>query len=121
MGGTLALREVLPLDVAKELAMTAKVITGNEALSLGLLTNVSETPLEAAIELAEEISIYSPDSVAACKKLYNKSWLSSAGMALARESIYQIKVFLGKNYKIKTFNQTHDKTEQREFKSRKNW
>ncbi|MCO4797579.1 MAG: crotonase/enoyl-CoA hydratase family protein [Colwelliaceae bacterium] len=121
MGGTLALREVLPLDVAKELAMTAKVITGKEALSMGLLTKVSENPLETAIELAEEISVYSPDSVAACKKLYNKSWWSSAGMALARESIYQIKVFLSKNYKIKSYNELHDKSEHKEFKPRKNW
>ncbi len=121
MGGTLALREVLPLDVAKELAMTAKVITGKEALSIGLLTKVSENPLETAIELAEEISVYSPDSVAACKKLYNKSWWSSAGMALARESIYQIKVFLSKNYKIKSYNELHEKSEHKEFKPRKNW
>ncbi|MDG1753045.1 MAG: enoyl-CoA hydratase-related protein, partial [Thalassotalea sp.] len=130
MGGTLALREVLPLDVAKELAMTAKIISGEEALSLGLLTKVAENPVEKAIEFAEEISQYSPDSVAACKKLYNKSWWGSAGMALARESIYQIKVFLGKNYKIKSHNQFYDQakngqsddeSKKKPFKPRVKW
>jgi enoyl-CoA hydratase/carnithine racemase len=125
MGGTLALRELLPLDVAKELAMTAKIISGKEALSLGLLTKVANNPLEKAMELADEISQYSPDSVAACKKLYNKSWWGSAGLTLARESLYQIKVFLGKNYKIKTYNhsnsQSSDKPRTKAFKPRMKW
>lgn len=130
MGGTLALREVLPLDVAKELAMTAKVISGEEALSLGLLTKIAENPVEKAIEFAEELSQYSPDSIAACKKLYNRSWWGSAGMALARESIYQIKVFLGKNYKIKSYNEfqnqsknslSHEKSKNKPFKPRMKW
>jgi enoyl-CoA hydratase/carnithine racemase len=121
MGGTLTLREVLPLDIAKELAMTAKVISGEKALSLGLLTKIAVNPVEKALELANELSQYSPDSVAACKKLYNKSWWGSAGLALARESIYQIKVFLGKNYKIKSYNQTHDEGKKKLFKPRMNW
>lgn len=130
MGGTLALREVLPLDVAKELAMTAKIISGEEALSLGLLTKVSENPVAKAIEFANELAQYSPDSVAACKKLYNRSWWSSAGMALARESIYQIKVFLGKNYKIKSYNELNkqsnknkpdEQSKEKSFKPRMKW
>lgn len=121
MGGTLALRELLPLDVAKELAMTAKVISGNDALKLGLLTKVANDPLQQAKQLAEEITKYSPDSVAACKKLYNKSWWSTNAAALARETLYQIKILLGKNYKIKSYNQTHEQGKQKSFKPRMKW
>lgn len=121
MGGTLALRELVPLDVAKELAMTAKIISGEEALSLGLLTKVSKDPMQAAIKLANEIATFSPDSVSACKKLYNKSWWSSTGAVIARETIYQIKILTGKNYKIKSYNHTHDEAKQKPFKPRMKW
>lgn len=121
MGGTLALREVLRLDVAKELAMTAKVLSGEQALQLGLITQIADDPLAQANVMAKELSIQSPDAVAACKKLYNKSWWSSSGMALARETLYQIKIILGKNYRIKGYNQTHEKSEHKSFLPRMKW
>lgn len=121
MGGTLALREVLRLDVAKELAMTAKVLTGEQALALGLITKIADEPLAQAKIMAQQLSMQSPDAVAACKKLYNKSWWSSSGMALARETLYQIKIILGKNYRIKGYNQTHDKTAHKPFLPRMKW
>jgi len=121
MGGTLALRELCRMDVAKELAMTAKFIDGKQAQNLGVVTHVSENPLEKALELANEIGQQSPDTVAAVKKLYNKSWFSSSGAALMRESYYQLKIILGKNSKIKSFNQTHKTDEQKKFIQRKKW
>jgi len=121
MGGTLALKELIRLDVAKELAMTGKVITGEQALSYGLVTHLADTPYEKALELAETIKQHSPDAIAATKKLYNKSWWSKPGFALARESFYQIKILLGKNSKIKAYNQTHPDEAPKEFIKRKNW
>ena len=121
MGGLLTLREHCRMDVAKELTMTSKLIDGHQAQAAGLVTHVSKDPLEKAQALADEICIQSPDSVAAVKKLYNKSWLSSSGAALMRESFYQIKIMLGKNSKIKTYNQTHDSSEHKKFINRKNW
>jgi len=121
MGGTLALKELTKLDKAKELAMTGEVINSIQALSYGLVTHVEENPYDRAVELAELISKQSPDAVAATKKLYNKSWWSNPGLALARESFYQIKILLGKNMKIKTYNQTHQNKFQKEFTDRKHW
>lgn len=121
MGGTLALKELIKLDVAKELAMTGKVINGEQAHSHGMVTHVDEKPYERAVELAEAISMHSPDAVAATKTLYNKSWWSKPGFALARESFYQIRILLGKNYRIKTYNQTNPEKEPRKFIKRKNW
>ncbi|WP_448567739.1 crotonase/enoyl-CoA hydratase family protein [Thalassotalea ganghwensis] len=107
MGGTLALRERLTLPVAKELAMTARIISACDAKALGLIDNVSEQPQAMVDELLNTLLQQSPDSVAATKCLYNRSWWSSIGLTLLRESYYQILVLLGKNQKIKTHNQRH--------------
>lgn len=121
MGGTLALKELIKLDVAKELAMTGEVISGEQALSYGLITHLDENPHAKAVELAQRICKQSPDAVSATKKLYNKSWWSKPGFALARESYYQIRILLGKNSKIKAYNQTHSEEKTREFVKRQKW
>ncbi|PKI13778.1 crotonase/enoyl-CoA hydratase family protein [Colwellia sp. 12G3] len=121
MGGTLALKELLRLDIAKELAMTGDVVNGDKALKYGLVTHIDAEPYERALKLAETICQQSPDSIAATKKLYNKSWWSKPGFALARESYYQVKILLGKNRAIKTYNQTHPNDKAREFTNRQNW
>lgn len=119
MGGTLGLRELVSQDVAKELAMTAKNVSGEEAKTIGLVTHLADDPVKAAFEMAETIKKQNPDAVAAVKKLYNKSWWSSQGMVLARESWYQVCVLMSKNYRIKGYNQVNEK--QREFLPRKKW
>jgi len=121
MGGTVALRNNIKLDVAKELAMTAAVLDGEQAMQLGLITHVAASPLVKAQQLAELIKKQSPDSVAATKKLYNKSWAGGNAMMLLRESYYQIKILLGKNQKIKTYNQLHQEQDAKPFKIRKKW
>jgi len=121
MGGTLALRTHLNQDVAKKLAMTAEEFTGEQALALGLVTELDDQPLAKAWQLAEQICRQSPDAVSAVKRLYNKSWWSGPGAALARESAYQLRILAGKNQKIKTFNQTHEQDAQKEFAARGHW
>ena len=61
------------LDVAKELAFTGRVFSGAEAVELGVATHVSDTPLEAALELAREIASKSPDALRASKRLFNET------------------------------------------------
>jgi enoyl-CoA hydratase/carnithine racemase len=100
MGGTLALRELMPRDQAMLLAMTAEVLNAGRALSLGLLTAVSEDANADAERLARELLQRSPDALRAVKKLYRKSWQASEGMALWRETGYQVQVMAGKNQKI---------------------
>jgi enoyl-CoA hydratase/carnithine racemase len=120
MGGTLAFREKISLAAVKELAMTAKVISGIEAHRLGLVSHIDNEPEKTAQSLIASFISQSPDSIAGCKKLYNKSWWSSAGMALFRESWYQLKVIIGHNSRIKRYNQLNaDKT--KEFVSRSRW
>ena len=92
MGGTLALRELLGRDQSMLLAMTAEEISGERALELGLVTALSADPLTAAEDLARQLAGRPPAAVQAVKRLYRRSWVGSAGAALARESAYQVKI-----------------------------
>ena len=73
MAGTQTLRNLVRLDVAKELTFSGRVISGSEAYELGLATRLSDHPLEDALELAREIAAKSPDAIRAGKKLLNAS------------------------------------------------
>ncbi len=83
------LRDLLPLDVAKELTFTGRVLTGTEAQALGLVTHVAEDPLAAAMALAKEIADKSPDAVRAGKKLLEESWRADPATGLALEASIQ--------------------------------
>jgi enoyl-CoA hydratase/carnithine racemase len=108
MGGTLALRELISMDHAMWLAMTADEFSGERAEQLGLVTALSEDPVNAALETAARLVERSPDALAAVKRLYRKSWSGSAGSALARETAYQIRILAGRNQGIAVRRQLGD-------------
>ena len=83
------LRDVVPLDVAKELTFTGRILSGTEAKELGLVTHVSDDPLSAAMTVAEEIAGRSPDAVRAGKKLFEDSWHADARTGLELEAALQ--------------------------------
>lgn len=89
MGGTVLLRDLVPLDVARELTMTARVVSGAEAHRLGLVTHVGDEPLEAALALADEIAAQPRAAVAAAKFLLQSAWPRSERAALAAERRWQ--------------------------------
>jgi enoyl-CoA hydratase/carnithine racemase len=69
MTGTYTLGRLVRPDVAKELAMTGRIIDGEEAVRLGLATRTSTEPLADALAFARTIAGVSPDSVRAVKRL----------------------------------------------------
>ena len=83
--------------VATRLVPTIRVVSGSEAVSLGLATHVSDTPREAAYELAREIAGRSPSAVRAAKQLLNQADLVSPGEGLALEAELQQGLIGGKN------------------------
>jgi len=89
MSGTQTLRDLLRLDVAKELAFTGRIIEAKEAADLGLITRVCFNPLEEAQALAKEIAGKSPTAVAACKQLFETAWHSTAEEGLKLEEKLQ--------------------------------
>lgn len=100
MSGTVTLRELLPMDVAKRLTMTGETFDGLRALELGLITDLAEDPVAAATELAEQIATRSPDSVAATKRMFQRVWHLAPWRAFRWESLFQLRLLLGANHKI---------------------
>ncbi len=87
MSGTQTLRDLVGLDVAKELTWTGRQVDAAEALRLGLVTRVCDDPLAAALETAKAIAGRSPHAIRAGKKLLNEAWHGSdeAGLELEAE------------------------------------
>lgn len=100
MGGMLLLRELLPADIAKELVMTGRIISGEEAKALGLVTHLGDDPLALARELLAEMAGRSPDSVAAGKFLVQDAWPADDGLALAAERRWQRRIMGFRNQRI---------------------
>ncbi len=100
MGGITLLRELVRIDVAKELAMTGRVLSGTEAHALGLVTHVSADPMAHARALAAEIVARSPDAVAAAKLALQEAWLGSEDDALSSERRWQRRLIGFKNQRI---------------------
>jgi enoyl-CoA hydratase/carnithine racemase len=78
MTATVTLRELVRLDIAKELTMTGRVVSAQEAVEYGLVTRVAEDPLEEAQKMAEKIVQQSPDAIAWTKKMYQKTWVAAS-------------------------------------------
>ena len=89
MSGTQTLRRLTRLDVAKELTYTGRVVSGTEAVALGLATRAVETPREAALELARDIAARSPDAVRAAKRLLDASGVVGLAEGLRLEEELQ--------------------------------
>ncbi|MEV5831179.1 crotonase/enoyl-CoA hydratase family protein [Spirillospora sp. NPDC052242] len=73
MTGTAALIRLVGEDVAKELTFTGRMITGTDAVRIGLATRTADDPHAAATALAREIAGNSPDAVRAAKRLLNRA------------------------------------------------
>jgi enoyl-CoA hydratase/carnithine racemase len=73
MIGTAMLPKLVGLDVAKELTFTGRMVSGEEAVRLGLATRVADDPRAAAMELAAELVTKSPDALREGKRLLNLS------------------------------------------------
>ncbi len=83
------LRDLVPLDVAKELTFTGRILSGVEAQKLGLVTRVEEDPHAAAMSLAREIAGKSPDAIRGAKRLFETSWHAGEREGLELEASIQ--------------------------------
>ena len=91
------LLDLVPLDVAKELTFTARIVDGKEAVLLGLATRVTEDPLGDAQRAAEAIVLRSPDAVRAAKHLLDRAGELSVADAFLLETKLQVDLLGGSN------------------------
>jgi len=90
MSLTQTLRDLVPMDVAKELTFTGRIMSGEEAKGYGLATRVAEQPYEAAMELAREIANKSPQAIRAGKELFETTWHADEKTGLELEEKLQV-------------------------------
>jgi enoyl-CoA hydratase len=112
MGATYLLREVVGASAASLLLLTGRVIESNEALRIGLISQISDAPLETAFEISKEIESCGP---LATKQLLLSLREPSSNLkdALAREAKAQ-----GVNYGSSEFLEGVNATKE---KRRANW
>lgn len=99
MGLTRSLKGLIGVDLAKELTLTARVFDGNYAKEIGLVTHLSDSPLERAHEIASEMLQRSPDALTAAKRVLD-AMEHQPEKSLRLEKIWQLKLLLGKNSKL---------------------
>jgi enoyl-CoA hydratase/carnithine racemase len=108
MTGTQTLRHLVRLDVAKELTFTGRIVSGEEASQLGLVTRLSEQPHDVAMEMAGEIASKSPNAIRVAKQLLNEAVYSTLGEGLRREEVAQ-RSLMGKPNQVEAVRSNMEK------------
>ncbi len=86
MTGIQQLVRVAGLDVVKELAFTGRILSGTEAVRLGLATHESDDPRADAWDLARELCTKNPDALRGMKTLCNAAGSRALTESLTEES-----------------------------------
>ncbi len=97
MSASKTLLSLVSLDVAKELTFTGRIVSGEEALKLGLATRLADDPVEAALETARTIASKSPHAIRAGKRLFNEAPALGVREAFELESALQVPLLGSKN------------------------
>jgi enoyl-CoA hydratase/carnithine racemase len=100
MTGSVTLRELVGMDVAKRLTMTAEIVDGQQALAYGLVTGVADDPAKEAEALVGQLLARSPDAVALTKKLFHSTWTQSPRRAFWTETWLQARLMRSANHRI---------------------
>ena len=90
-GGIALLRGLVRDDVARDIVLTGRRMSGVEAAGVGLVTRLSDDPRAEALTLARQIAASSPDAVRAAKRLLNlPSGTSPRDLMLAESAEQQV-------------------------------
>ncbi len=71
MGGMVLVNELVRPDIARELCYTGRILSGQEAIDIGLATRIAANPREEALAQAQAIAGKSPHAVRAMKRMLN--------------------------------------------------
>ncbi|MBT8342879.1 MAG: crotonase/enoyl-CoA hydratase family protein [Desulfatitalea sp.] len=108
MSITQTLRDLVRIDVAKELTFTARFVEAREAIQIGLVTRVCDNPHAEAHRLAAEIAAKNPHAISAAKQLLDATWHSPSGEGLALEDTLQ-RTLIGSPNQVEAVNANFEK------------
>jgi enoyl-CoA hydratase/carnithine racemase len=94
MTGTQLLPELVGRDVAKELTFTGRIVSGEEAVRIGLATRAERDPLTAALAMARQIAGHSPHAIRAAKRLLDLAGRCDLAAGFAAEQ-KEIRALIG--------------------------
>jgi enoyl-CoA hydratase/carnithine racemase len=97
VGITQTLRNIVPLDVAKELTFTGRILDSEQTKALGLVTHIAEDPHAQAMDLAREIASKSPDAIRSGKQLFEETWHADERTGLELETKLQVELIGSEN------------------------
>ncbi len=97
MSTSQTLRDLVRVDVAKELTFTGRVVESEEALNLGLVTSVNDNPHQAAMAMAKQIARRNPNAITYGKYLFDTTWHGDEYEGLKAEERLQAKVIKSPN------------------------
>lgn len=86
MTGVQRLVRHVGLDVAKELAYTGRMVSGSEAVELGIASHLSDDPHRDAMALATEIASKNPHAIRGMKALFEAAGTRPMVESLIEES-----------------------------------
>ena len=89
MGSTPLLPHLVRRDVIKELTFTGRIFMSDEAKELGIVTQIHDDPLAAAVATAKQIAGKNPQAIRANKMVINEAAYLSPADALMLESEIQ--------------------------------
>lgn len=90
MGGMALLPRLVRSDILRRLTYTAEIFEAPQALDWGLLTEVTEDPLQRAQALAAEIAGKNPEAIRAAKRLIDVAETADQATVLVEESREQV-------------------------------
>jgi enoyl-CoA hydratase/carnithine racemase len=86
LGGFVLARGLVRADIWRELVYSAREVSGEEAMALGLVTRLAADPLAEAMALARDIAAKAPEAIRAAKRLANAMDDADAATLLRAES-----------------------------------
>lgn len=99
MGGMVLLPRLVRSDVLRRLTYTAEQIDAEQAERWGLITQIADDPLAAAVALATQIAGKSPSAIRAAKSLIALAETAPAQTVLDAESRFQAEL-IGKPHQM---------------------
>lgn len=92
MAITQTIRDLLSMDVVKELTFTGRIFNAKEAARLGVITRMIEHPYEEAMAMAKIIAGKSPDAIRHAKRLLEEAWHADTKTGLKLEEKLQLEL-----------------------------